>query len=343
MDDPSSTYVEGYVNVGGVPIAHAWTVDSFGHLHDPTLTDGKGIKGYFGVPFDREYVRETALKTGVYGILSHTNPSIFKADPSEFVKKAAFLIKFKEPSFLIKFNENHDERGLFSSGPSSSGEFNEKDVAKRMAAAEARLESIPPTDKIDTPERHALRETVGNEFYAKEVEGKVQGHKAEIILGLPGSGKSTLINARTDDGYANIDNDKIKAMLPEWNDGIGASALHEEASGISRTLRNRAIAKGVNLVWERVDSPDKITKDIASLRRAGYDVDVKLVDVPIETAVNSATTRFMKTGRYVSPAVIRGYGTTPIQSYELARDSGLVNSAERYRRSVTGRGLVRVE
>lgn len=103
MNNHNLTYVEGYVSVHGVPIEHAWTVDVQGKVHDPTLKDGKGILGYFGVPLRTDYVTKTAMRTKVWGIFSHTNPTIFTAAPETYVKPD-----------LKKYNENHDERGRFA-------------------------------------------------------------------------------------------------------------------------------------------------------------------------------------------------------------------------------------
>lgn len=68
---PTLTYVEGYVSTHGVPIEHAWCVDANGVVVDPTLepnTDGR-ILGYFGVPFETEYLRKATFKNKVYGLL----------------------------------------------------------------------------------------------------------------------------------------------------------------------------------------------------------------------------------------------------------------------------------
>jgi predicted ABC-type ATPase len=183
---------------------------------------------------------------------------------------------------------------------------------------------------------------VASEFYDEATKDGVRGHQATIVLGLPGSGKSTFIGPLEKNGAVNIDNDKIKEYIPEYAGGVGANAVHEEASGIARSVRNRAIGEGFNLVWERIDSPEKILSDIKSLKAAGYDVDVKFVDVSSELATKSAIDRFMSKGRYVSPLTIQGYGDSPRQSYDLAKSSGLVRSSERYTRE-PGKSFSQVE
>lgn len=51
MDNRSMTYCEGYAAIKGlgIPIAHAWVVDSDGFVIDPTWKDGTE---YFGVRFE---------------------------------------------------------------------------------------------------------------------------------------------------------------------------------------------------------------------------------------------------------------------------------------------------
>ncbi len=113
LADPSLTYVEGYVSVHGVPIEHAWTADSSGKVWDSTLKDSAGIKGYFGVPFKTDYLRETILRTKVWGLLFDTNREIFGKDSGEYVAKLAKGVE----------DEQRDERGRWtSSGGSSSAD-----------------------------------------------------------------------------------------------------------------------------------------------------------------------------------------------------------------------------
>jgi len=68
--DEGLTYVEGYMTVYGIPIEHAWVVDKSGAVIDPTIKPDDNGHAYFGVPFTTDYVRETALRTGMWGIIS---------------------------------------------------------------------------------------------------------------------------------------------------------------------------------------------------------------------------------------------------------------------------------
>jgi hypothetical protein len=66
--DRGLIYVEGWCHMGLIPIEHAWCIDRRGRVVDPTLPEASG---YFGIPFQWTYVQRTALRTGVYGIISN--------------------------------------------------------------------------------------------------------------------------------------------------------------------------------------------------------------------------------------------------------------------------------
>lgn len=92
--DPSLTYVEGFVAVHGVPIAHAWTTDSTGKVRDVTLGPGseRMVTGYYGVPFKTSFLTSHLLKTKTYGILTgDDNPKsvqrLLATDPAVSVAK----------------------------------------------------------------------------------------------------------------------------------------------------------------------------------------------------------------------------------------------------------------
>ncbi len=80
------TYVEGYATTEkvGIPLDHAWVVDKEGRVVDPTWKDGNA---YFGVPIKADYLLKTAVKTRVYGVLSHTNMDLLRGkDKIEDIK-----------------------------------------------------------------------------------------------------------------------------------------------------------------------------------------------------------------------------------------------------------------
>lgn len=309
LANPDRVYVEGYVTVHGVPIQHAWTMDKTGQIYDPTLTKNlaEGVSGYFGVPFTSDYVLKSTLKNKVYGIIG---------------------------------NKSETASGLYSGSAKNFKQSVDVDalsdevVADRLAYAEKVVHSIGDTSGIDTPERKEMRKKIVDTLYDKNIDKRVRERKATIILGLPGAGKSTFANPLLDGGSLEIEGDNAKALIPEFGSGEGAFAVHEEGSQIMREVLKRAVGNGDNIVWPRIDSPDKIGKDVGSLKDAGYEVNVKYIDTDATQAAESAVKRFLKSGRYVSVASIKQYGDAPKKSYEAAIASGA--SGEAYRRGHSG-------
>jgi hypothetical protein len=70
--DSRLTYVEGYIDMYGVPIEHAWLADADGFVIDPTIVNGQDrISEYFGVPFITDYVEKAVRLNKVYGLLDY--------------------------------------------------------------------------------------------------------------------------------------------------------------------------------------------------------------------------------------------------------------------------------
>lgn len=77
------TYVEGWCHMGLIPIEHAWCIDRQGQVHDSTLPEASG---YFGIPFRPDYVRATALRTRVYGIIGLSNRELLTTPVETFLE-----------------------------------------------------------------------------------------------------------------------------------------------------------------------------------------------------------------------------------------------------------------
>jgi len=310
LNNPDLTYVEGYVLVHGVPVHHAWTVDKTGQIFDPTVDPNEGITGYYGVPFKTDYVLKSAFKNKHYGVLGYQSRKTLEK-----------LLKGEEKDFRAAPDAD-------SLAPAV--------IADRLSYADSVVRFREPTDKINTPERQQLREKIASDIYNKDIDKRTRNREATLVLGLPGAGKSKFANPLLDGGAIEIDSDIAKSYLPEYEGGKGVFAVHEESSGITRSVLKQALANGDNIVWPRIDSPDKIEKDLKSLKAAGYTVNLRYIDVPEEVALKSAIDRFLKTGRYVSAKVVQDYGDAPKRSYEQAVKTGLLSSHEAYKRGPNG-------
>lgn len=113
MDNDDLTYVEGLAStksLPGFPVEHAWNVNKQGQVIDPTWNDGSA---YFGIPFKTDYIQKVAVRSGVYGVLSHTNLPLLKREDTDF--KASIIRAMYNP------DEPRDDHGRW--GDDSGKEF----------------------------------------------------------------------------------------------------------------------------------------------------------------------------------------------------------------------------
>lgn len=144
----------------------------------------------------------------------------------------------------------------------------------------------------------------------------VQGRRAVIVLGPPASGKSAisdpLARAR---GARVIDSDEVKKTLPEYGDGTGAHAVHEESSDITTLVLQRALENGDNIVIPKVgDNASKIDRLATVFENMGYKVDLIVMNVSPDEAYRRNISRFIGTGRLVPPAYVRSVGLKPVET-----------------------------
>jgi predicted kinase len=145
-----------------------------------------------------------------------------------------------------------------------------------------------------------------------------------IVLGPPAAGKSTIANdiaiAR---GAAIIDSDEIKKSLPEFDGGVGASAVHEESSALTKDLQSVMIHRGTNVVLPKVgETFASIEKVIALYRKGGYRVSVVNMAVTPENAYRRMIGRFAATGRIIPPEYLDMVGSKPSLTYHELKIKG---------------------
>jgi len=151
-----------------------------------------------------------------------------------------------------------------------------------------------------------------------------QNRRAAIVLGPPAAGKSTLANpiARKMNA-AIIDSDEAKKLIPEYEGGIGANAVHEESSDIAERVLNLALEFGDNVVIPKVGgSPGSIERLITKLKEKGYSVDLVDMSVTYSNARNRMFMRFVKTGRLINPDYVRQVGDNPGKTYDTLKQQG---------------------
>ena len=162
-----------------------------------------------------------------------------------------------------------------------------------------------------TPERQKVHEKVLQEIFAKDAAPK-PGEKPLLVLmgGLPGSGKSTASEGLRTDNKIVIDPDQIKALLgkhgkPPFTGG-NAAVLHAESGHIGDLATKLAMDSGLNVMVDATMRSERGTMEqITMARKSGHRVEVRFVDVTLDTSITRAMSRFTDiekqtgAGRYV--------------------------------------------
>ena len=148
--------------------------------------------------------------------------------------------------------------------------------------------------------------------------------KAVILLGAPAAGKSSIANPFARNlNAAIIDGDEAKKLIPEFDGGLGAGAVHAESMFLADRLLLKAVVAGDNVIIPKVGgSPAGIRKVIDRLRAAGYKIDVQLVDVAPDESWRRMIGRFVKTGRLIPPKVLKDGIEGAPKTYELLKAEG---------------------
>lgn len=211
------------------------------------------------------------------------------------------------------------------------------------------VRKIPETDtsRIDTPEREQLRAEVAQKLYqtgsysseSKGYTGEVaQERRIDIVIGVPAAGKSSvLVNPLSEQHKSRvIDSDMAKELLPEYDGGKGAGAVHKESSMIRNRVFDRALDNGDNIVWPTVgDDLEKLLGDIQNFRENGYAVYLHLNELSATKATGRALGRFVSEGRFVNPKIVMEAGDKPTRNYHYIRQQGgLIDGYSHYSNDV---------
>lgn len=175
--------------------------------------------------------------------------------------------------------------------------------------------------------RKAIVDKEGNVLYNGRVE---KNSRLDIVIGLPGSGKSSVIvNSLSSEFHSKvIDSDEAKKEIPQFNNGWGASVVHEESQKIADDVFLRSILNHENIVFPRVGSnSDKLIDNIIKLaKQQGYQVNLHYVYLERNMAMGRMLSRFISDGRFLDPKLIDKYdndidGNRVAQSYETLKDN----------------------
>jgi len=178
----------------------------------------------------------------------------------------------------------------------------------------------PKTGKYEAS-RAALHEQIVERIDNKKALPKTgQQPEVVIVIGPPASGKNTLLRknfAKHIETSVLIDNDEMKAMLPEY-DGRVAGLFHDESSDIETEVFRQRVSERKNITWAALGkNANKIKASMQGFKKRGYRVSLVLVDLnPMESAKRSVSRFKEAEARFVDPLlIIEDVGLKPQETY----------------------------
>ncbi|MGB8404897.1 MAG: zeta toxin family protein [Mycobacterium sp.] len=161
---------------------------------------------------------------------------------------------------------------------------------------------------------HRLIARVARQYRAQQADAPTQGRSALVAAGVPGAGKSTLIDALTS-GYRRIDPDQIKDIVLAELDGAGlidvrhdhaladglpvspgelAGWVHNASIEAANQVRLASLQLGENFVMEGTLSWRPLTDShVDELAAAGFErLTIVDVEVPLPVAVEQSKQRW---------------------------------------------------
>lgn len=213
--------------------------------------------------------------------------------------------------------------------------------------ANACLSSSKPT--VEIKGREIIQENVYNRLQKMgsavtkengevELSGEVRcDRRLDIIIGLPAAGKSSAVAEPISELFKSriIDCDEAKKILPGFDGGWGAQAVHLESQTISDKQLDTALAKKENIAYPRVGAGyDAMKKVVEKAKRAGYKVYVHYNELDRNKALGRMMERFLTTGRYLKPDLITGVGENIGDTYRQLKKSGIIDGFTKWNNDV---------
>lgn len=175
---------------------------------------------------------------------------------------------------------------------------------------------------------------ISRKFIDSNLKGVEKGRKAVIVLGRPSSGKSSgAVNAyssKKGKGFFELDNDEIKKLLPGYDDGMGANAVHPASSYISNNMVLPELAnEGYNIVLPIVGKKEAaVEKYLNALYDRGYEICMVNTNLPLDKCRTRNRTRAYETGRNVADGYLVSVGENPDMVYNKYKEN-IINGTER--------------
>lgn len=246
---------------------------------------------------------------------------------------------------IIKATLTADQAGKHIEINKQLTPYDTPDVMK----ARSEQDKITSTHTIDTPERKQLREKVADELYqnggyhstSKRPTNEVKSEKrADIVTGLPASGKNTVISDPLvkEHGAILVDSDEAKMGIPESAGGKYNGASHLESTQIHGMVFNKALEKGNNVVIPLIGrTAERVISLAQKLKNEGYTVHLHHNEVSVETSAKRAVERYTKTGKFVDPNyIVNDVGLKPNENYDTIKKNTAFSTYEKFNNDTEG-------
>ena len=207
----------------------------------------------------------------------------------------------------------------------------DEEVSKRPLLITPEQEANP---SLIDPKMLSEFENTAKQFISQNLEGTERGRKAVIVLGRPSSGKSSgavnLYTNKKGGGFFELDNDEIKKLLPGYDDGMGANAVHNASSLISKKMVLPELAdNGYNIVLPIVGKKESsVMSYVDELANRGYEIAMINTNLPVDKCRTRNRTRAYETGRNVADAYLVSVGEKPDLVYNSIKEK-IKNGTER--------------
>lgn len=128
----------------------------------------------------------------------------------------------------------------------------------------------------------------------------VKERRAFLIIGYPGSGKSTAAAPLRDIANAvHVVSDHARPYIREWNGGQNNGGVQKEVAKIAGDVVTAVVAAGHNITIETLGTVNGVAERSAYLRNNGYHITLIHVDTPKAVAMERAIARREEEGRGV--------------------------------------------
>lgn len=177
-------------------------------------------------------------------------------------------------------------------------------------------DGTPMTDSEGRPHIDAAHQRMWNEIVTRRLQGVEQTDerpRALVLSGGPGSGKSSVRAAAglTPDNAFAIDPDELLMELPHVRDlvatgdpGALSAPVYAEKKVLQRMCYEAGRARRANLVLDVTGSGPTFAAELSELASHGYHIDLVYVDCNLHEAIDRATIRGRRDGRFMTDEVI---------------------------------------